>query len=222
MKDNVKTYTCKVCKEKYDLLASVYARRSLSPHGQLKSCCLKKDCEIESKSKAAMKYIENKKKKERKDWAIRKQEIKESLGIVKKQSQEPLQKSINKIVRLIDAEQPCIARPLENHFHFDAGHVFSVGSYPNLRYNFNNIFKQSVKSNRDLGGEPDLMLEGIETLYGSEQLGKTLKLKQLGKLGLSNQEKKEALKIANRIIREIEKHGTVYSRDELNFILKIY
>ena len=65
MKDNVKTYTCKVCKGKYDLLASIYARRSLSPHGQLKSCCLKKDCEIESKSKAAMKYIENKKKKER-------------------------------------------------------------------------------------------------------------------------------------------------------------
>lgn len=197
------------------MLMSLYSKRSMTA---LKRVCT----EVECMTKAAMKTIETKKAKQRKEWKQRKENLKIDIGVKKKQSQEPLQKSINRIAVLIDKDKPCIARPIENHVHFDGGHVYSVGSHPALRYNLHNVFKQSVKSNRDLGGEQSLMLEGIEIIHGPEQRKKTESLIQkYPVLKLTYDEKKDALKEANKIIRELEK-GVKHSRDQVNELIGIY
>lgn len=57
-----------------------------------------------------------------------------------------LQDKINIIVRLIDKGLPCIAtKRIPNQMH--AGHVFSRGSNPTIRFNLHNIHRQSAQSN---------------------------------------------------------------------------
>ena len=53
-----------------------------------------------------------------------------------------LQVHINKLVRLIDKDKPCIScghYPFTRQAH--ASHYFSVGSHPELRFNLYNIYK---------------------------------------------------------------------------------
>lgn len=205
----IKLYVCKVCKNKYDRKGNHLITWCSPECGT--QLALKK---LRDKKKADVKEV-NKAWKEKK--AVYRAELSQG-----KQSQDPLQKAVNKIVRLLDKDQPCLARPFEQCSHFDAGHVWGVGSWPSLRYNVWNIHKQSVKSNRDLGGESLLMLEGIETRYGAEirDMVEGLRLKY-PKLSLSVQDKTEALKTANKIIRDLEK-GFEYTRDQINEFLGIY
>lgn len=163
-------------------------------------------------------------KQKREAWKKEKEKIKQYLGIKpKKQSQDSLQKAVNKIARLIDKGQRCLARPNEaQNTPLEGGHIYSVGSYPSLRYHLWNIHGQSHKSNAILGGEPDLMLQGIERRYGIEKRNDVEDLrKRYPVLKLTKAEKKEAVTKANRIIKELES-GKVYTRDEVNDILGIY
>lgn len=174
-------------------------------------------------TQAAMKALERKKALESKatkqDWREKKIQFKFETA---KQTKEPLQIAINKIARLLDADLPCLARPFEYSQNYDAGHIFSVGAHPALRYHLWNIHKQSVKSNKYLGGEQILMLQGIEQRYGEEIREYIEKLPQkIPTLKLSIEEKKEALKKANKIIRDIES-GEKFTRNEINEILGIY
>jgi hypothetical protein len=63
-----------------------------------------------------------------------------------------LQIVFNKYIRLRDANKPCIScdRPLTSKF--DAGHFFSVGRYPNLRFCEDNVHGQCVHCNQHLHG----------------------------------------------------------------------
>ena len=63
-----------------------------------------------------------------------------------------LQIVFNKYIRLRDANKPCIScdRPLTSKF--DAGHFFSVGRYPNLRFCEDNVHGQCVFCNQHLHG----------------------------------------------------------------------
>ena len=63
-----------------------------------------------------------------------------------------LQIIFNKYIRLRDANKPCIScdRPLTSKF--DAGHFFSVGRYPNLRFCEDNVHGQCVHCNQHLHG----------------------------------------------------------------------
>jgi hypothetical protein len=66
------------------------------------------------------------------------------------------------------------------------------------------------------------MLEGLEIRYGAEirDMVEGLRLKY-PKLSLSVQDKTEALKTANKLIRDLEK-GFEYTRDQINEFLGIY
>ncbi len=212
----MKKYKCKFCQNQYEMDVKIYARRSLTG---LKKCCT----EIGCMSKAAMDALRKKKeaeeKKRKQDWREKKIAFKFETS---KQVNEPLQKAINKIARLLDKDQPCLARPFEIAANYDAGHIFSVGSYPALRYNLWNIHKQSVKSNKYLGGEQILMLEGIETRYGLEKRQFIESLPLLYPvLKPTIEQKKEWLKKANKIIRDLEA-GENYTRDQINEFLEIY
>jgi len=209
MTNKIKKYRCKYS-------SNVYSARTLTG---LKQCCT----EIQCMTSAAMVALEKKRKalikSESEKWKQKKSEYKFQTV---RQSQEPLQKAINQIVRLIDEEEPCIARPFEYSAAFDAGHIFSVGAHPALRYHMWNIHKQSVKSNKHLGGEQLLMLEGIDIRYGNETRQYIESLPQLvGSLKPTIDEKMSWLKIANRLIKEI-KSGKKYSRNEINQIMGIY
>ncbi len=212
----IKNYRCKYCGQPYMMQTNVYASRSLTG---LKQCCNNVACMTEAAMFALSKKKQNETKIEKQKWKLKKLEWKFEKT---KQSQEPLQKAINKIVRLIDEDETCIARPFEETSAYDAGHVYSVGSHPSLRYHLWNIHKQSVKSNKHLGGEQLLMLEGIENRYGIEIRNYVESLPKLYPiLKLSIDEKYSALKKANKLIKEIES-GKKYTRNEANEYLQIY
>ena len=211
-KVRVKLYKCKVCKKDYS--------KGSNPTLDFIGVCTF-DCATSlAKTKLEKKRLEDT-KQERKDWLERKKVLKSELT-VGKQSQNPLQVAINKLVRLLDQDYPCIARPNEQNQHFDAGHIYSVGSYPALRYYLWNIHKQSVKSNRDLGGESTLMLDGLLQRYGQEVVDKLEeKRRTLGKLGLSVEEEAEALARVRELIRRVER-GETLTRDFCNTYISIY
>ena len=107
--------------------------------------------------------VEYMKKKKIKDWQKEKKEIKLKL-MSKSDYLNILQKVFNTYIRMRDKDKNCISCDKKLVGKFDAGHFFSVGAYPNLRFNENNVHGQCVHCNRDKHGnvkEYDLRLKNI-------------------------------------------------------------
>ena len=144
---------------------------------------------------------EKKEQQKQKNWNKEKKVLKEKL-MTKKDYLNLAQKVFNTYIRLRDKNKNCIScdKPLVGKF--DAGHFFSVGAYPNLRFNENNVFGQCVHCNRDKHGnvkEYDLRLQKIlsDTEYQKllEDRNKPLKL--------DIEEVKELIKLYRKKIKEI-------------------
>lgn len=105
-----------------------------------------------------------------------------------------LQVLVNKYIRTRDKGKNCVScnKPLQGKF--DAGHFLSVGNYPNLRFNEDNIHGQCVHCNRDLHGN--------QTEYG-ENLIERIGSKRYEAL-MDN--RKEPLKLSIPEIQELKKH----------------
>lgn len=130
---------CVTCKEKF------------TPKNNTQLCC-GPSCAVE--------YI---KKQKIKTWKSEKKEIKKILE-TKSDKLNLLQKVFNTFIRMRDKDKNCISCNKKLIGKFDAGHFFSVGAYPNLRFNENNVFGQCVHCNRDKHGnvkEYDLNLQKI-------------------------------------------------------------
>lgn len=130
---------CVTCKEKF------------TPKNNTQLCCVP-SCAVE--------YI---KKQKIKTWKSEKKEIKKILE-TKSDKLNLLQKVFNTFIRMRDKDKNCISCNKKLIGKFDAGHFFSVGAYPNLRFNENNVFGQCVHCNRDKHGnvkEYDLNLQKI-------------------------------------------------------------
>ena len=123
----IKPKKCKVCKEVF------------TPTQPLQRVCTLK-CAIE----------DGKKVKEKK-WKKEKKERKEALKTNSDYVRE-LQVIFNKYIRLRDKDKGCIScnKPLIGKY--DAGHFYSTGSYPELRFNEMNVHGQCVYCNRHLHG----------------------------------------------------------------------
>lgn len=65
-----------------------------------------------------------------------------------------LQKVFNTFIRLRDKDEPCIScGTTSKTIKYDAGHYFTVGGYPNLRFDEDNVHKQcSNNCNMKLSG----------------------------------------------------------------------
>jgi ssDNA-binding Zn-finger/Zn-ribbon topoisomerase 1 len=63
-----------------------------------------------------------------------------------------LQKVFNEFSRLRDSKEPCISCGKPLPVKYDAGHFYSVGSYPNLRFNEDNVHAQCVECNQHKHG----------------------------------------------------------------------
>lgn len=127
--------------------------------------------------------IEYSKKKVAKDWKEQKKVIKESL-LTKSDYLNLAQKVFNTYIRLRDKGKTCIScdRVLKDN-DINASHFFSVGAYPNLRFNEDNVHNSCVNCNQYKHGnqkEYDLRLPnriGIERYQKLlEERNKPLKL----------------------------------------------
>jgi hypothetical protein len=114
-----------------------------------------------------------------------------------------LQIVFNKYIRLRDANKPCIScdRPLTSKF--DAGHFFSVGRYPNLRFCEDNVHGQCVHCNQHLHGNHLEYNERIQHRISSFNYV-VLMNKRNDDLKLTLDEIKELIKVYKLKIKE---HG---------------
>ena len=118
-----------------------------------------------------------------------------------------LQIVFNKYIRLRDAGKPCIScdRPLTSKF--DAGHFFSVGRYPNLRFCEDNVHGQCVHCNQHLHGNHLEYNERIQHRISSFNYV-VLMNKRNDDLKLTLDEIKELIKVYKLKIKEHDKART--------------
>jgi len=121
---------CKSCKEEFDPI-----KRNGIVISKLCISCLS------MKGKAKIKKQAN----------IDKREAKEKLKTHKDYLND-LQKLFNTFIRLRDKNKPCISCGSALDNKYDAGHYYSVGGNPELRFNENNVHAQCVYCNRHLHG----------------------------------------------------------------------
>lgn len=105
-----------------------------------------------------------KEKKKKKAWSKEKKERKDALKTNSDYVKE-LQVVFNKFIRLRDKDKGCIScnKPLTSKF--DAGHFFSTGSYPELRFHEMNVHGQCVHCNQHKRGNLIEYADGLEQRY---------------------------------------------------------
>lgn len=116
--------TCKTCKTKFKPIYS-----------SVQMCC---------SPKCAIEYD---KKLKQKSWNKEKKVLKDKLKTYSDHVKE-LQVIVNKYVRLRDKDKGCISCGTPLTGKYDAGHYYSCGSYPELRFNTDNIHGQCVHCNQ--------------------------------------------------------------------------
>jgi hypothetical protein len=178
----------------------------------------------------AIKNAKAKTKKEvSKQWQKEKKEIKEKL-MTKSDLEKLLQTEINTIVRLIDKGFVCISTQKPLNEKYDAGHFFSCGSNPSLRFNLLNIYAQSVYANQYLSGDQINFINGIKENYGSGLKSIVLRLKKdFPIIKLTQDELKEKTLIARSIVKHLKIENKTYNsierlelRKKFNKMIGIY
>lgn len=88
-------------------------------------------------------------KKERQELKKRREDLKTHKDYI-----QDLQKVFNSYIRERDKNKGCItcSEPLWQKKKFDAGHFYSAGNYPSIRFDENNVHGQCVHCNRDKHG----------------------------------------------------------------------
>lgn len=115
--------------------------------------------------------IELSNKKSKKDWKVKKSKLKEAIK-TKKDYLNDLQAIFNTFIRLRDKPQPCISCNSNLPYKYDAGHFFSVGLYPELRFNENNCHAQCIYCNQHNHGNLIKYREGLIKRIGLDQFEK--------------------------------------------------
>jgi len=143
---------CKICKDKFE------------PKYFLQKVCLEPTCILEWRDKV-----------KEKEWKAEKKVLKESLKTHSDHVRE-LQVIFNKFIRLRDKDKPCISCGAELKGKYNAGHYYSAGGNPELRFNEDNVFGQCVYCNRHLHAN---LLNYTENLPNRIGLCKFAELKKL-------------------------------------------
>jgi hypothetical protein len=159
----------------------------------------KNNTQIVCSTSCAVEYM---KKQNAKNWKQEKKEIKIKL-MSKSDYLNILQKVFNTYIRQRDKLKPCIScgKNLGKTFH--AGHFFSVGAYPNLRFNENNVHGQCVECNLHKHGnvkEYDLRLQNV---ISDKEYNELLEMRHKP-LKLSVDEVQELIAIYKQKIKELQ------------------
>lgn len=114
-----------------------------------------------------------------------------------------LQQVFNTYIRERDKDKPCISsgRPLIGKY--DAGHYFSTGAFPNLRFEEDNCHGQSVHDNRDKHGNLAEYLPRLIERIGQERFD-ALVAKKNDRLSLSEDQIKEKIAYYKQRIKELK------------------
>jgi len=167
-------------------------------------------------------------KKAKSEWSEKKKVLSEKL-MTKSDYEKQLQTEINHIVRIIDKGHPCIATgSLKGKMN--AGHYYSVGAFPALRFNLFNIYIQSEHSNSWKAGDNIRYADGLIQTFGQSHFDYIHTLRQLHPtINLSIHELKEAILKAKFIVKTLAKLEPKYTiqqrlilRKKLNQSIGIY
>jgi hypothetical protein len=114
-----------------------------------------------------------------------------------------LQVTFNRYIRLRDKDKGCICcgKPLKGKF--DAGHFYSVGAHPELRFNEDNVHGQTVHCNRDKHGNLLEYAERLPRRIGEKRYN-ALKEAKGSTFKPSIPEIKEMIELYKTKIKEIE------------------
>lgn len=117
-----------------------------------------------------------------------------------------LQAIFNRFIRLRDKDQPCIScGTTKQVINYDAGHYYSRGAYPALRFHPDNVHRQCSKTcNLEKSGNLIEYREGLINRIGIERFERlqTLKKEQLHLSTFEINEMKQAYRLK---IRELLK-----------------
>ncbi|MFY8248206.1 MAG: recombination protein NinG [Gloeomargaritales cyanobacterium] len=197
-----KPKSCKNCKEKFT-----------PEYNPLQFLCSPR-CAIEYNKKAV-------ERKEKDEWKVKKKEMVEKLKTLS-DYKAGLEKEINAIVRLIDKGHECISGGFDNYV-VHAGHLYSVGAFPSIRFNLLNIYAQSEHDNYHLHGNCAIYKERIVEIFGKAASDEIENLKvKYPKLQASVPQIKEATEIARRIKESLIKMDTYYEIEERISLRIIY
>lgn len=200
-------------------------KKPFQPMKTTQSCC-GLNCALKVAEKKEGKLeLRRAERAELKEMAIRLK----TLGDYKKD----LQVEVNKLVRLIDEGCSCISC---NSFtgKVNAGHYYSVGSRPNLRFNLMNIYLQCEHCNSYMSGNLIEYRENLVNLVGEGHVDYLSDLKVIYKdLKLMEFEVKDAIKVAKEAVKEMTKANKtdklprnieqrIELRKKFNTLLKIY
>lgn len=112
-----------------------------------------------------------------------------------------LQKVFNTYIRTRDKNKPCISCGQVLIGKYDAGHYFTVGSYPNLRFNEDNVHGQCVACNQHKHGNVAEYAIRLPDRIGQERYNKLLEERN-NSLHLSTEDIKELIKKYKQKIKE--------------------
>jgi hypothetical protein len=132
----------------------------------------------------------------------------------KTEVEKKLEKEINTIVRLIDKGHPCISSGRNLGKNYDAGHFWSKGSNPQIRFHLFNIFAQSVHDNQHKGSNALEYQERLGTVFTPELREYCLALKGTPSLKLSKEELRDKIVIAKRIVKWLKLQDREFSTKE--------
>ncbi|MDR1089916.1 MAG: recombination protein NinG [Prevotella sp.] len=88
-----------------------------------------------------------------------------------------LQKVFNKYIRLRDKGKPCISCGCTLTGKYDAGHFMSVGAYPNIRFNEDNVHGQCVACNQHRHGNTTEYSLSLPMRIGIERYERLLQIR---------------------------------------------
>lgn len=162
-------------------------------------------------------------KKKADEWKEEKKVMVENIKTLPEYKKD-LELEINAIVRLLDRGHDCISGGFEwGKYKVHAGHLYSVGSSPSIRFHLLNIFGQSEHDNLHLHGNGAIYLERIKVVFGKEVFDEISDLRHAYPVLKANvSEIKEATVIARQIKKSLIKMDTFFEIEERINLRKTY
>jgi hypothetical protein len=158
----------------------------------------------ECKTIEAMEKLEKLKQSEKRESNDRLKKLKIELK-TRSTLKNELQRVFNLFIRMRDQHQQCISCGCKLPEKYDAGHFFSVGSYPNLRFMESNVHAQCVECNHHKCGNVHEYRIGLIKRIGMDQLDQLERIKHVP-LKLTKPEIMEMMVLYKSKINDIKKN----------------
>ena len=179
-----------------------FCKKPFKPTRPLQAVC-GLTCAIELDKTKIKKWIDKEKTKEQKEALLSKGHY-----------VQILQTLVNKIVRELDKDKPCISCGKVKVKQWHAGHFRKVSTYGYLRFDLFNIYKQCSHCNKELDGNEFEYGKALEQI-GKLQIIEEHKEKYKG-LRFTIPELKEAIKAAKSALKNLT------DREAINKHLGLY